>query len=52
MNKKEKLPRVVLPFGVGGVSKTAEPIIYDPMGSYTGRPMDKNEIPIQDADDL
>ena len=24
----------------------------DPNGSYTGRPMDKNEIPIQDADDL
>lgn len=24
----------------------------DPMGSWTGKPKDKNEIPIQDADDL
>lgn len=27
-------------------------IISDPYGSYTGRPLDPNEIPIQDADDL
>lgn len=24
----------------------------DPMGSYTGRPLDKDEVPVQDADDL
>lgn len=24
----------------------------DPFGSYTGRPADNNEKPIQDADDL
>lgn len=24
----------------------------DPMGSYTGRPEDPHEIPVQDADDL
>lgn len=24
----------------------------DPLGSYTGRPRDKNENPVQDADDL
>lgn len=24
----------------------------DPCGSYTGRPMDENETPVQDADDL
>lgn len=24
----------------------------DPSGSYTGRPMNENETPIQDADDL
>ena len=29
-----------------------EKIISDPNGSYTGRPMDRNEKPIQDADDL
>ena len=27
-------------------------IVTDPFGSYTGRPVDKNEHPIQDADDL
>ncbi len=25
---------------------------FDPNGSYTGVPVDKNEKPIQDADDL
>ena len=24
----------------------------DPMGSYTGRPLDEEELPVQDADDL
>ena len=28
------------------------PIITDPNGSYTGRPLDPNEKPVQDADDL
>ncbi len=27
-------------------------IITDPNGSYTGRPENKNEKPVQDADDL
>lgn len=27
-------------------------IITDPNGSYTGKPIDKGEKPIQDADDL
>lgn len=27
-------------------------IIADPDGSYTGVPVDKNEKPVQDADDL
>lgn len=29
-----------------------EKIETDPFGSYTGRPKDINEKPIQDADDL
>ena len=29
-----------------------ERITTDPFGSYTGNPIDKNEKPIQDADDL
>ena len=32
--------------------KGKEIINTDPFGSYTGRPIDKNEKPIQDADDL
>ncbi len=27
-------------------------MLTDPMGSYTGRPMDPLEQPVQDADDL
>ena len=27
-------------------------IITDPNGSYTGRPLDNDDKPIQDADDL
>ncbi len=29
-----------------------EPSATDPTGSYTGRPINKNETPVQDADDL
>lgn len=28
------------------------PIVTDPNGSYTGRPKDPGEKPVQDADDL
>ena len=27
-------------------------IVVDPQGSYTGIPRDKNDKPVQDADDL
>lgn len=29
-----------------------EKIVTDPFGSYTGKPLDPEERPIQDADDL
>ena len=29
-----------------------EKIVVDPNGMYTGRPIDRDEKPIQDADDL
>lgn len=32
--------------------KKSEKIITDPFGSYTGKPIDPLERPIQDADDL
>lgn len=28
------------------------PIVTDPQGSYTGRPANWEELPVQDADDL
>lgn len=28
------------------------PLSFDPMGSYTGVPMDPLAVPVQDADDL
>ena len=30
----------------------AKKIVTDPLGSYTGRPVDGDDKPIQDADDL
>lgn len=32
--------------------KNEETISTDPFGSYTGRPADPQERPVQDADDL
>ena len=34
------------------MEKKEEKIVTDPNGSYTGRPRDPEEKPIQDADDL
>lgn len=31
---------------------TEKQLSTDPMGSYTGKPKNKDEIPVQDADDL
>lgn len=28
------------------------PVVTDPQGSYTGRPAEPDETPVQDADDL
>lgn len=32
--------------------KDKEKVLTDPLGSYTGRPEDPLEKPVQDADDL
>lgn len=48
--KKEKDTQIQLPplplwnEGMGA--------LFDPLGSYTGRPENTDEVPIQDADDL
>ena len=33
-------------------NRKEEKIVSDPFGSYTGRPLDPDERPVQDADDL
>lgn len=42
--------------GNGGVFMKKKPgkpeIVTDPQGSYTGRPENREEVPVQDADDL
>lgn len=30
----------------------AEQLKTDPLGSWTGNPQDRNDVPVQDADDL
>ncbi len=47
--KKQPLTEVTWPIGPDG---TYGPSPTDPMGMYTGRPMDLYEVPVQDADDL
>ena len=37
---------------VEGVANTIDLIPVDPLGSYTGIPLDGDDKPVQDADDL
>ena len=46
MSRKKKLNPTPL-----DMSKPS-PILTDPQGCYTGRPIEKYETPVQDADDL
>lgn len=46
--RKEKKIPPVLPIA----DVKPAPIITDPQGCYTGRPIEKYETPVQDADDL
>ena len=48
-NKKDTIPYIPL---TRDKFDTLGMIITDPMGSYTGIPVDKMEKPVQDADDL
>ena len=52
MKKKEgnKVPFPPLGVGFGGIANSMPS--FDPLGSYTGRTPERNEIPVQDADDL
>ncbi len=50
--KKKKLPPVPVNLVRRNDVSMPEPIIVDPFGSYTGRPLELGETPVQDADDL
>lgn len=52
MKKKHdvNIPFPIPPLGFGGI--VSGQTNFDPLGSYTGRVPDRNEIPVQDADDL
>jgi len=55
MNDMKKGRGVITPGPVwspGNGLLPVPPIVTDPNGSYTGRPVDPEERPIQDADDL
>ena len=49
---KEKKWFPPLPLVNDGIGRIYGPIVSDPEGSYTGRPRDPEDRPIQDADDL
>lgn len=48
--KKPEFPKI--PAVRNMMMDSPVPIVTDPNGSYTGRPMDPDDRPIQDADDL
>ena len=48
--KENKNRKCILPSPMGDVKPS--PIVTDPQGCYTGRPLEKSEQPVQDADDL
>lgn len=51
--KREK-NEIVWTYAMRGIPIQSDPapIVTDPNGSYTGRPADPDDKPIQDADDL
>lgn len=48
--KENKNRKWILPSPMGDVKPC--PIVTDPQGCYTGRPLEQSEQPVQDADDL
>ena len=53
MIKKEKKPmKITTHPPMEGPMNNSGLFFADPQGSYTGRPVDRGELPVQDADDL
>ena len=49
-NQDVSVPFPPPPLGFGGI--VSGQTNFDPLGSYTGRTPERDEIPVQDADDL
>ena len=49
--KKERIIPIPNP-GMSSGMYSPDMIVTDPQGSYTGRPEDEYEVPVQDVDDL
>ncbi len=49
-------PNFVVPTGITGLTEVPgyhlPTVMTDPLGSWTGRPLDVRDRPVQDADDL
>lgn len=52
MKKQKSDFNVALPLSVNADHQTVEIFHGDPLGSYSGKPDDPFELPVQDADDL
>lgn len=53
MKKRQRRKREILPIPLPGVDLGIQNrIVTDPLGSYTGRPVDEFQEPVQDVDDL
>ena len=52
MKKHQFNFNIGFPDAVNSENQEVTVIHTDPNGSYTGRPLDPHEMPIQDADDL
>lgn len=50
MKKQQRPGKGSLPVPMDGIRPC--PIVTDPQGCYTGRPLEQYEQPVQDADDL
>jgi len=49
-HEREQIP--FIPVGRDFYRFAHEQNSFDPLGSYTGRTPDRDEVPVQDADDL
>ena len=52
MKRRSRDFNIAFPWSVNSENQEIPVIHSEPLGSYTGVPVDPNEVPVQDADDL